>query len=128
MDLPRFRGEVRSWDQGTWFDCIVSSLDHPMGSDRRPELGGDLSGRYTGDVAHYPRHQRIRRCRCGSEESSCVSKTAPAGTPASPSIFMTAESRVKFFGSAVFRMRRAETTRPTSGPSVRFQTSPLSQP
>jgi hypothetical protein len=21
-----------------------------MGSDRRPELGGDLSGRYTGDV------------------------------------------------------------------------------
>ena len=50
MDLPRFRGEVRSWDQGTWFDCIVSSLDHPMGSDRRPELGGDLSGRYTGDV------------------------------------------------------------------------------
>jgi hypothetical protein len=25
LDLPRFRGEVRSWDQGTWFDCIVPS-------------------------------------------------------------------------------------------------------
>jgi hypothetical protein len=25
LDLSRFRGEVRSWDQGTWFDCIVSS-------------------------------------------------------------------------------------------------------
>ena len=25
MDLPRFRGEVRSWDQGIWFDGILSS-------------------------------------------------------------------------------------------------------
>ena len=33
LDLPRFRGEVRSWDQGTWFDCIVSSsLGQSFGS------------------------------------------------------------------------------------------------
>src|SRR5271169_4016450 len=33
MGLPRFRGEVRSWDQGTWFDCIVSSsLGQSFGS------------------------------------------------------------------------------------------------
>jgi hypothetical protein len=33
LDLPRFRGEVRSWDQGTWFDCIVSSsLGRSFGS------------------------------------------------------------------------------------------------
>jgi hypothetical protein len=25
LDLPRFRGEVRSWDQGIWFDGILSS-------------------------------------------------------------------------------------------------------
>ena len=25
VDLPRFRGEVRSWDQGIWFDGILSS-------------------------------------------------------------------------------------------------------
>ena len=25
MDLPRFRGEVRSWDQDIWFDGILSS-------------------------------------------------------------------------------------------------------
>jgi hypothetical protein len=33
LDLPRFRGEVRSWDQGTSFDCIVSSsLGQSFGS------------------------------------------------------------------------------------------------
>ena len=25
LDLPRFRGEVRSWDQRIWFDGILSS-------------------------------------------------------------------------------------------------------
>ncbi len=25
VDLPRFRGEVRSWDQRIWFDGILSS-------------------------------------------------------------------------------------------------------
>jgi hypothetical protein len=32
LDLPRFRGDVRAWDQGIWSDIILSSNERTQGA------------------------------------------------------------------------------------------------
>jgi hypothetical protein len=63
LDLPRFRGEVRSWDQGSWFDCIVSSsLGQSFGSAE--SIFSSRPARCQGRCVERPHHPRLQWTTC----------------------------------------------------------------